>query len=728
MNMKKRLALLLSALLLMGTAMPAAAAEEGADARLTQVTQSVKETLQLDTEGYSTFQGEYGENELAPVWYLYWNGEAGYLSVTALEDGTVVDYSRNDAQTSSSSAQGLPAFPKGDPKQATAAAQAFLDQVLTPGLETVTLEEPSGLDSLNSTTYRFSGTIQLRGLPSPLNYSVTVRAADNVVTRFWRDVPATSFLGDIPSAQAKAAQADAAQALQTTLSLRLEYLLPDGESTTAVLCYLPDPGHTFYVDAQTGKLIDVTALEEDMYKGAMGAGQESGASASDSATNGLSQAEQEGIQQLEGVLSKEELDQALRAVPEYGLSQYELVSAYFSLGEKDEDGVAPVTCTLRYSRAGEGGVYARTFTMDARTGQLERLTSSIPWDEEFKQTLDEKQALAKAQAFLQSYYGERCSHLALYETPGQEAVPLNSEESVSFYSFRFARQENGYFFPAHYYTVRIDTTDGSVCGFYYHYDESITFEDPQGIISADQALQTWMDTYQVTLGYRLVPEKLDGSDAVSQRLLQMGLSSYYHLKLTYALEREESYRGILAKSGEPLSYKSAQPGGEEGLAYTDLDGHWAQSNIQRLAQFNVGYAGGSFQPNKTLTQWDLVCLLYSLNRAPIDPSQASTTQRDDVYAVAYEMGVLTRAERNDEAGVTRGQLVKYLLDGAGYGAVAQLEGIFTCAYSDRASIPAEELGYAALAQGFGMVSGSYSRTAAATRAQAANMLCRLMER
>ena len=423
-----------------------------------------------------------------------------------------------------------------------------------------------------------------------------------------------------------------------------------------------------------------------------------------------------------------DLDQALRKVTEYGLSRYELISAYFSVGTKDETGVTPVTCSLRYSRSQEDGVYTRTFTVDARTGQVERLSSSAPWKAEFKQNLSEEQARAKAEAFLQTYYAERWTHLALYETPGQEAVPLNAGESVSSYTFRFARRENGYFFPEQYYILRIDTTDGSVCGFYYNYDDQVTFDDPQGIISADQALEAWMATYQVELGYRLVPEKLDGSDAVSQRLMQMGLNSFYHLKLTYALEREEGCRGIDAKSGQPVAYGSAQPGGASGLTYTDLDGHWAQDAIQRLARFRVGYDGGTFQPDKTLTQWELVCLLYSLDRAPLDPDEADEAQRDEAYAAAYQLGVLTRTQRDDGAVVTRGQLVKYLLNGAGYGPVARLEGIFTCAYPDRSSIPAGELGYAALAQGFGMVSGAYNGAAAATRAQAAVMLCRLMER
>ena len=729
--MKKLLSLLLSVLLFTGAALPAAAAEEAdADAKLAEITQSVKDTLSLDTDGYSYFEGNYSDQELASLWDLYWDGESGSLSVSALDDGTIISYYRYDNMDESSSREGLPTFPQGDPAKAKAAAQSFLDRVLTPGVESVVLEDPGEPTSLSSTTFRFNGTILLNGLPSPLTYSLTVRASDNQVTRFWRDAPGTMFLGDIPGADAKATPAEAAAALKSTLSLRLEYILPDGDSTQAVLCYLPNAGHEFYVDAQSGQLVDLTALEEEMYRfaGMGGTAGDSGA-ASDTAAEteeSLSEAEQAGIAQMEGVLSSQTLDSALRAVTEYGLAGYELVSARFSVGTAEGDEAAPVTCALRYSKSGDKGVATRSFTVDARTGEVQRLSSYIPWSEDDQAVLTRAEAQAKAEAFLKARFGDRYSHLALYETPGQEAVPLDSDASVSAWSFRFARQENGYFFPDQYFTVRVDSTDGSVCGLSYYYDEAVTFASPEGVLSADAALDAWMDTYTVTLGYLLVPEKLTGSDAVSQRLIQMGFASFYHLKLGYALEREDSLRGIDAKSGEPVGY--AWQTADSGLTYSDIAGTWAEADVLRLAQFNIGYAGGVFQHAKELTQWDLVCLLYSLSAYPMDPANATETERNDAYAAAYRMGVLSREDRDDEAVLTRGELVRYLLDAAGYGSVARLEGIFTCSYTDRATIPAGELGYAALAQGLGLISGTYNGAAAATRGQAAAMLCRLMER
>ena len=70
-----------------------------------------------------------------------------------------------------------------------------------------------------------------------------------------------------------------------------------------------------------------------------------------------------------------------------------------------------------------------------------------------------------------------------------------------------------------------------------------------------------------------------------------------------------------------------------------------------------------------------------------------------------------------------------LLNAAGYGPAARLGGgIFTCAYSDKGSIPEEDLGYAAIAQALGMASTTYAAARSATRGEAASMLCRVLER
>ena len=74
--------------------------------------------------------------------------------------------------------------------------------------------------------------------------------------------------------------------------------------------------------------------------------------------------------------------------------------------------------------------------------------------------------------------------------------------------------------------------------------------------------------------------------------------------------------------------------------------------------------------------------------------------------------------------------MELLLHCAGYSGVAGLQGIFTCSYTDREEIPESLLGYAALAQGLGIVGGegAFAAGRTATRAEAAVMLYNYMNR
>ena len=110
-----------------------------------------------------------------------------------------------------------------------------MSKVLDP-MEQVELETPQGAGQLNSSGIRFSGTLLLNGLPSPLSYSIRVN--DGRVTSFRRDARQTTFLGSIPGNEAGVSQAQAAGALKQTLGLKLEYVLD--EDGAAVLRYVPE--------------------------------------------------------------------------------------------------------------------------------------------------------------------------------------------------------------------------------------------------------------------------------------------------------------------------------------------------------------------------------------------------------------------------------------------------------------------------------------------------------
>lgn len=724
--MKRLLSLTLAAALLAALTLPAAAAEESQDVRLAKVTALVKEALALGTEAYETFRGSLSE-ELAPVWDLSWEGERRSLSVSALEDGTVVSLSRWESRASApaSNGGGFPSFPENGGAEDRAAAEAFLARVLRTG-EAAELSGPEGAASLGGSGSAWSGTLVLNGLPSPLHYSI--RVEDGLVEHFSRDVPETSAIGGVPGPEADASAGEAEEALAGTLKLRLEYVRDPG-SAKAVLRYVPEAGaHTFLADAKTGELIDLTELEEQLRLGyrsaAGGANAAPSAKAADTAAEeaGLTKAEQEGAAQMEGVPPKEELDKALRAESAYGLRGYALTGSSYGVEPGKEGAAGRVLCTLRYARTDGGERLTRNITVNAKTGAVEGVQSSAPWGRERK--LTEEAAQKKAEAFLKALCPGRA--LELYQDAAY-AVPIaRGQDQAPYFRFRFARTVNGLPFPENSYWVSIDAADGSVYGLSGGWDEDADFDDANGLVSMETALSAWAGTYEAALAYRNVPQKLTKAGPAQAKLLEQGLEYYYALRLTYGLEREQSCSGVDAKTGAPV--REERGAAREPLSYDDLAKSPAKADIEKLAQYGAGYAGGKFRPSKNVTQWELVALACSLQGTALEPEAADKDSRENAYYSAYRLGLLRPAERDDNAVLSRADVVRMLLDAAGYGPAARLGGIYTCAYSDKGSIPAEGLGYAALAQALGLASGTYAGSRTATRGEAASMLCRVLER
>lgn len=723
--MKKRvLSALLAPMLLFTMAAPGMAAEGGDSAqRLAAVTAKVKNALGLDTRRYKDFNGQLTEGELAPTWRLSWSGEDGSLEIAATESGKILsfyrysdDESRDDAPLS---------LPKRDPARAKAAAAAFLEKVLD-AYESVDLEVAADQSvSLRQTRYYFRGTVMLNGCPSPLDFSLAVRASDYEVVQFRRDPLESGYLGALPAANFRTGQSQAEPLLRSTLSMRLEYVLED-EGNRAVLRYLPNSIHDFYVDDASGALVDLTRLYEELgesYKNG-GASMAPEASADTSAGgSGLTQAEQLGADKLKGTLSREALDKKARAVTQLGLDSYTLASVSYREEELEPDAPA-IIAQLSYAKRVEDSTFRRIVTLDAKTGGLLRVYSSRPQAPDEENKVSEDAARKTAEAFLSAQQKSRFAQCAAYAgDPGYQ------RENVRYgaWSFRYARQEQGYFFPQDQFTVGIDTADGSVSSYSQSWSENVRFDSARGLISQEQAIAAYCKTFRLVKGYVAVPQKLDLSDPEYAPLAEMGYRALNSLKLGWKLSAtEESALGIDAKTGRPI-LREKQP--DRVLTYSDLEGSRAKQAAKALAEYGIGYTGGRFRPEKQLTQLDLAALLASTQGLAIDPDDLAEGDADRVYRAAYGMGALRREDRNDSKVLSRLDVIRCLLDAGGYGPAARLQGIYRTDFSDAGDIPEELLGYAALAQALKLADGGrLSPGQSATRADAALMLFAFMER
>lgn len=753
MRLRKLAAAALTAALTLTLSAPALAAE-AADARLTKVTQAVKATLGIGDE-YESFYGEPTETMLGTQWALSWEAEDRSLNVSATDEGKVLSLHRWEKDPDNDRGSFGPAFPALTVTQGRELAQAFLDKVFTPEEKAVFDGEDSGA-SLGADSYSFYGAVTLNGLPSPLRFSLRVRVADGTVTSFWRD-DVSEYVGDLPGAQTSTTADKAAALLRDTLSLRLEYVRAEGEENKAVLRWLPNPTDDFYVDAATGKLVNLTELREQLSRGMTGGGDKLMSNAAmaapeAAADTALSRAELEGIAKLEGVLDREALDKKVRAWKELGLTGFELSGVTYRV-EREDDGIWPmpivvtggiavaevagktaeteaeaaapadakVTATLTYVKKVGDGLSRRTVTMDAKSGALESVSGYNAYNEGTVK-VEQKAAQAKAESFLKALWGEQFAKTELYDS--FEASTVSGA-----WSFTFDQKVNGYFFADNSITVRISADDGSVMAVSKRFDDDVVFDDAKGLISEAAAVTAWAESYPVELSYIAVPVKLDLMGPEAKPLINAGYSYYNALKPGYALgDREFWYSGVDAKTGELVkpSYDYTSP----TVTYDDIEGHWAQAALSELAEYNVGWFGGKAQPDAPLTQSAFIALLASADGYSLDLSEEGAM--DQLYSYAIQRGLLTAEERDEDAVLIRGEVVRLLLDSLGYKHVANLPGIFRCDFADADTIPAEYMGYAALAQGLDIVHGGdgldFAADHFATRAEGAMMLWRYMKR
>lgn len=230
---------------------------------------------------------------------------------------------------------------------------------------------------------------------------------------------------------------------------------------------MPVYGDDYYVDAATGELVNLTQLYQELEKGEGDNGATGGAESGDG-SNSLTDVEQEGIAQMAGVWSKEDLDKKVRTFTPLKLDGWTLYSCSYQLNRESGE----VKATLRYTRDQEGSS-SRTITLDGKTGAL-LSASGYAWTEEgFTPAVSQQTAQKTAEDFLASLWGEQWKSCALYES-------TSAGDGNRVHVFTFAQKVNGYFYPTNSITVGVDSADGTILRLSRSFDSTPTFDDPAG--------------------------------------------------------------------------------------------------------------------------------------------------------------------------------------------------------------------------------------------------------
>lgn len=719
-KLRKPLALTLGLLLTFGLCTSALAADSTMDQELTQVTQTVKQAVSVDSD-YEKFDGTLNDMGVLRCWQLHWTSSNGKsLNILATSAGKIMQYSLNRGVPVVSSGKYAPQIAKVSPEQAAKSAAAFFKKVASTG-ESIETPECAGTASFDG-TYSLKARLRLDGIPSGIQAQFSVSAADGVVTYFSRSDSNAAFVNTRPSSTPVVSAADAAKSLNGTVNLELQYV-NDGEK--AVLRYLPVSTDTFYVDAQTGKLINLTEAWKSLRFGTPEIANGNNATTSQKDEN-LTPAEQAAVQKLKGVQSKEQLDAAVRKVTALGLERYALSAANYAQSGDSGD----ITCTLIYKRTlardelnsvtaqeyGDGSGYqqAKLITINAKTAEL---ISGWSWSSSAKEKEADPSALQPAaDAFLKFFAPAYVSHIALYD----------SEKNGN---FRYDRKENGYFYHDNSVNISIDPADGSVMDFSTNWDESLKFQPAGTPVSPQAAKDAYCAAFTTRLQYISHPVSVDVTIPIWKTYADCCGTIAYRYVLGYMNETDgDAVLGVDAATGKVVRNTETA-----ALPYTDIANSFAGAKIQALADSGIRFNDtAKFLPDAKLTEQDLLVLLLNSDNYHFSTEDLSDKDTlEQIYTAAWERGFLPQGQRSPTHAVTRLELAKAIVSASPYGQAAELKGIFTTNFKDANQVKAADLGYLAIAQGLGLTSGSNGKfypARTATREEAAVMLYNYMSR
>lgn len=509
----------------------------------------------------------------------------------------------------------------------------------------------------------------------------------------------------------------AAEAYNALSPMELQYVSADDRK--AVPVYKPK-NYSIMVSAANGEKFEgsYSRIYNTSDNLAGGGGLYAAAAAEDNSE--FTKQEQIEIDQIEGLLSEEELANIAMNIENTNLAFGRLQSCNYIKKTDNFENVKYIA-NLFYTAKDENEEYYMNLTLNAKSGELEHYREGFHGSTYTSPKYSEAKALEIAKAFAEKYSYE------LYENTtfsGEVSDKLLANRSdFPTYYFTFKRQVNGIPYNDNYLSINVDDRTGAITSFYKDWESDIEFEPIDGVISPDTAFDELMKFSSMELSYRPLLNSDDNSEN-SEDIKRMAL--------VYSLDTNTPY--ISAKTGEHVSYDGT-PFKEktEPVMPSDIDGHYAEGQITALISSDVitlPEGETIFRPDEPITQADLLKYVISL-RAVGRPTPLY--DYESVYARAESYNILEPEERdNPDAECRREDGAKYIIRAIGYDNIARMSDIFTVGFADENMISDGMKGYVALAKGFGIIGGNPDNTFAPqeplTRADAAIMIYNYLTR
>lgn len=638
---------------------------------LTEITKKVKEKLTIPsnlTEFEYYMQEEDVNNR---IWMLVWQDKQGIqnLRIGADSKGRIISYRLYEEKTG----MYVPKFQKNVLKEK---AELFIKQA-SPELEGKISYLKGTFEGTYSGCYFYHYERKENGILMPDNQiQVAVNYETGQVVEYHVD---WGYNLTIPNKETSVTKEEAYNKIRKELKMNLSYRTVSDEETgkkKAYLIYTPTFPY-LSVDAKNGTLY----TNKNENSSSTSKEREAGNAKEDSA-NGLSQVEINEIDKIKDIITKQ---QAIKTVKENKrlLLDPKLTNISASLAKRNgqyNDYVWNVefnhSDALNEKGSDSYGKYAFA-TVDAKTGTILSYyttinnrqnngssvkVSSLKYSKEDCQKIFEAFAKEQFPSYMkETVKGEiKNDYILTYK---------NNKPIYGGYQYQYNRAYKNIPYENNYINGFVDLVTGKIYEFYHDWHDSVTFEEPDNILTEEQAFQSYMEKD----GFELVYEIHTTNDE-SKNISKENVRLVYNTNINPAI--------ISPFTGKQLNYDgSTYIKNTDQFNYKDINGHEAARSIALLADMGIGFEGNQYKPEQAITQKELYTFLEKL----------------------YLNDKIIKQELEENSNpITRVEAAYLAIKILNLNKIAAMD-IYQINFADKDSIKKEDVGYVALVNGLGIL-------------------------
>lgn len=687
-----------------GEPAPGGSKTEPTTAGLETAIKTIKQKITIPKE-YSQFNYHFSNssNSLETYWSLNWSipNSTAFIQVNCDSDYNITYYYQYDYDKKNA---GVSKFLKSE---LNSKAEEFIEKIAPDTKGKLELMD-SYYEGVYSGNYVYNYQRKNNGVAFPDN---TVSVWVNSVTG---EVNSASvnwlYEGTIPSSKATITAEEAKKSIKENMKMKLVYRYnyyslydKNGNSNQeAFLVYEPSINY-ISVDAKTGEVYFTRNQWIDTANYAYA--EKTMASTSDMMMEGaagvnLTEEEISKIDELKDIISKEK---AIKAVTDnaylYVDKNLKSYTAYLSKMENNGKTSYVWNITLADPReiteeSAKDNYRAFAYaSVDAKTGKILSYYASMKgyYDEKNNTwtkvniAYDKKESREIFEKFIKAQMKDRFSKTILTEENGGYVAYYKDEVPVyGGFTYQYNRVNEGIEFPYNYINGSVDGVSGKIYSFNSSWDDSIKFESPKGVITADKAMDFYLGNDDFGLKYEInIVNKYDSkvnSDASFYETTE-ALQIEKEIRLVY--RPDVSPAMISPFTGELMNYDGEIFKEVKPYTYADIKVTPENRNILILSDMNVGFEGDNFLPNQAITVGEMNKLIQDIG-----------------FGYGYEVAKDSKANTQ----ITKEELAVLFINKLGFEKISKISGIYSTGFADENMIKSENVGAVALAKGLGIFS------------------------